>query len=53
MEVVPVLSEAIARAVDLAEEEGDSSVSGLGVLITGSVATVGDAMRLLRTERRI
>lgn len=48
VEVVPALPDAIARAVDLAEEGGDSSVSGLGVLVTGSVATAGDAVRLLR-----
>jgi dihydrofolate synthase/folylpolyglutamate synthase len=48
VEVVPSLPEAIARAVDLAEEAGDSSISGLGVLVTGSVATAGDAVRLLR-----
>jgi len=48
VEVVPSLPDAIARAVDLAEGEGDSSVSGLGVLVTGSVATAGDAIRLLK-----
>ncbi len=48
VEVVPSLPDAIARAVDLAEEVGDSSISGLGVLVTGSVATAGDAVRLLR-----
>lgn len=48
VEVVPSLPDAIARAVDLAEEAGDSSISGLGVLVTGSVATAGDAVRLLR-----
>lgn len=50
VEVVPALPEAIARAVDVAEEAGDSSTSGLGVLVTGSVTTAGDAVRLLRRQ---
>jgi dihydrofolate synthase/folylpolyglutamate synthase len=52
VEVVPNFSNAIARAVDIAEEGGDSSISGLGVLVTGSVATAGDALKLLKRPRR-
>ena len=52
VEVVPNFSNAIARAVDIAEEGGDSSLSGLGVLVTGSVATAGDALKLLKRPRR-
>ncbi|WP_017584709.1 bifunctional folylpolyglutamate synthase/dihydrofolate synthase [Nocardiopsis ganjiahuensis] len=40
------LDEAIDRAVGLAEAGGESS--GVGVLVTGSVVTSGDAVHLLR-----
>ncbi len=40
------LDDAIERAVGLAEAAGESS--GVGVLVTGSVVTSGDAVRLLR-----
>ncbi|TDD64810.1 bifunctional folylpolyglutamate synthase/dihydrofolate synthase [Actinomadura rubrisoli] len=43
---VPRLDDAIDRAIGLAEETGE--YQGAGVLITGSVATVGDARTLLR-----
>jgi dihydrofolate synthase/folylpolyglutamate synthase len=46
VEVAPRLDDAIDAAVTTAEE--DSPVgSGVGVLVTGSVVTVGDARRLL------
>lgn len=51
VEVQPTLPEAIEAAVTLAEDEGD--LGGAGVLITGSVVTVGEARMLLvgRDER--
>jgi len=46
--VEPKLNEAIAQAVDLAEEADPTGMgTGAGVLITGSVVTVGDAKLLL------
>ncbi|MGI5164244.1 bifunctional folylpolyglutamate synthase/dihydrofolate synthase [Spirillospora sp. CA-253888] len=42
------LDDAIDRAIGLAEETGE--YQGAGVLITGSVVTVGDARTLLRVE---
>lgn len=42
------LPDAIEAAVALAEEDVDAGISGVGVLITGSVVTVADARRLLR-----
>jgi dihydrofolate synthase/folylpolyglutamate synthase len=42
------LADAIEAAVNLAEEDVDGGMSGVGVLITGSVVTVADARRLLR-----
>ncbi|MEV6970312.1 folylpolyglutamate synthase/dihydrofolate synthase family protein [Hamadaea sp. NPDC051192] len=46
--VVPDLPDAISEAVVLAEEDQDGPLSGVGVLITGSVVTVADARRLLK-----
>ncbi|KAB2339224.1 bifunctional folylpolyglutamate synthase/dihydrofolate synthase [Actinomadura rudentiformis] len=46
--VSPRLDDAIDRAIGLAEETGE--YQGAGVLITGSVVTVGDARTLLRVE---
>ncbi len=46
VEVVPRLDDALEAGVRLAEEEGD--LGGAGVLVTGSVITVGEARRLLR-----
>jgi len=46
VEVASRLDDAIEAAVRLAEEDGD--LGGAGVLVTGSVVTVGDARRLLR-----
>ncbi|WSL80640.1 bifunctional folylpolyglutamate synthase/dihydrofolate synthase [Kitasatospora sp. NBC_01266] len=45
VQIEPRLDDAIEAAVTLAEEEGD--LSGAGVLITGSVITVGEARLLL------
>lgn len=45
VQVEPRLDDAIEAAVTLAEAEGD--LAGAGVLITGSVITVGEARLLL------
>lgn len=45
--VAPALPEAIELAVALAEQDFDSALGGVGVLITGSVVTVTDARVLL------
>ncbi len=42
------LPDAIATAVALAESDADTALSGVGVLITGSIVTVADARKLLR-----
>ncbi|GIH19943.1 bifunctional folylpolyglutamate synthase/dihydrofolate synthase [Rugosimonospora africana] len=42
------LPDAIEAAVNLAEENIDAGISGVGVLITGSIFTVADARKLLR-----
>jgi dihydrofolate synthase/folylpolyglutamate synthase len=41
------LDDAVETAVRLAEDTGDDVLSGTGVLITGSVVTVGEARTLL------
>jgi len=46
--IVPELPDAISEAVVLAEEDQDGPLSGVGVLITGSVVTVADARKLLK-----
>jgi dihydrofolate synthase/folylpolyglutamate synthase len=46
--VEPELPDAIATAVGLAEEDVDAGISGVGVLVTGSVVTVADARKLFR-----
>jgi dihydrofolate synthase / folylpolyglutamate synthase len=46
VEVVPRMDDALDNAVTLADEEGD--LGGAGVLVTGSIVTVGDARTLLR-----
>jgi dihydrofolate synthase/folylpolyglutamate synthase len=45
--VEPRLDDAIEAAVRLAEDAGDEVVVGAGVLVTGSVVTVGEARTLL------
>lgn len=46
--VAASLADAVEVAVALAEEDVDTGLGGVGVLITGSVFTVADARRLLR-----
>ncbi|KAB7850077.1 bifunctional tetrahydrofolate synthase/dihydrofolate synthase [Streptomyces mobaraensis] len=46
VQVEPRLDDALEAAITLAEEEGE--YAGAGVLVTGSVFTVGDARLLLR-----
>jgi len=46
--VMGSMPDAIAEAVALAESEVEGEWSGIGVLITGSVVTAGDARRLLK-----
>ncbi len=47
VEVAPRLDDAIEAAIATAEEDPRAVGSGAGVLVTGSVVTVGDARRLL------
>jgi dihydrofolate synthase / folylpolyglutamate synthase len=49
VEVAPRLDDAIEAAVTTAEEE---RVGGSGVLVTGSIVTVGEARTLLAPDRR-
>jgi dihydrofolate synthase/folylpolyglutamate synthase len=49
--VEPRLDDAIEAAVQLAEE-GEEQIGGSGVLVTGSVVTVGEARTLLGAGRR-
>ncbi|WP_067497107.1 folylpolyglutamate synthase/dihydrofolate synthase family protein [Actinoplanes sp. TFC3] len=46
--VTQTMPDAIEEAVVLAEEDTDGELSGVGVLITGSVVTVADARKLLK-----
>ncbi|WP_405430084.1 bifunctional folylpolyglutamate synthase/dihydrofolate synthase [Micromonospora sp. NBC_00617] len=48
VEVAEELPDAIELAVALAEEDVPGELSGVGVLVTGSVVTVADARRLLK-----
>jgi dihydrofolate synthase/folylpolyglutamate synthase len=48
VEVAANMPDAIEVAVALAESDAAAELSGVGVLITGSVATVADARRLLK-----
>jgi dihydrofolate synthase/folylpolyglutamate synthase len=50
VEVTPRLADAIDSAVTLAEEDGD--LAGAGVLVTGSIVTVGEARSLLLRRGR-
>nr|MDT0662338.1 folylpolyglutamate synthase/dihydrofolate synthase family protein [Micromonospora sp. DSM 115978] len=47
VEVAPRMPDAIEAAVALAESDVQGELSGVGVVITGSVVTVADARRLL------
>ncbi len=51
VEVAARLDDALDAAVTTAEEDPRAVGSGAGVLVTGSVVTVGDARRLLRVHR--
>jgi dihydrofolate synthase/folylpolyglutamate synthase len=44
--VAPDLLEAVDAAVTLAEADGETTIGGVGVLVTGSVITVADARRM-------
>jgi dihydrofolate synthase / folylpolyglutamate synthase len=46
--VLPAMPDAIERAVELAESDTEGGMSGVGVLITGSMVTVADARTLLK-----
>jgi len=46
--VAPTMPDAIEEAVRLADEDTDGELSGVGVLITGSIVTVADARKLLK-----
>jgi len=46
--VADTMPDAIEEAVVLAEEDASGELSGVGVLITGSVVTVADARKLLK-----
>ena len=46
VEVAPRLDDALDSAIALAEEDGD--LIGAGILVTGSIVTVGEARTLLR-----
>lgn len=46
--VVPELPDAIGEAVVLAEEDQDGPLTGVGVVVTGSIVTVADARKLLK-----
>jgi dihydrofolate synthase/folylpolyglutamate synthase len=48
--VEPRLDDAVEEAVRLAEETDDGSPAGAGVLVTGSVVTVGEARALFGKE---
>jgi dihydrofolate synthase/folylpolyglutamate synthase len=50
--VYPRLDDAVEAAIELAEEDGDAAelMSGVGVVITGSVVTAGEARALFGKE---
>jgi dihydrofolate synthase/folylpolyglutamate synthase len=50
VDVEPRLDDALDAAVRIAEEEGP--IGGSGVIVTGSLVTVGEARRLLGRQRR-
>ena len=50
--VEPRLADAIDLAAGLAEAQSGSSIGAGGVLITGSVVTVGEARTMLRRRSR-
>ncbi|OLF16611.1 bifunctional tetrahydrofolate synthase/dihydrofolate synthase [Actinophytocola xanthii] len=48
--VAPRLDDALELAVELAEAEADAQLSGVGVVVTGSVVTAGEARALFGKE---
>jgi dihydrofolate synthase/folylpolyglutamate synthase len=50
--VQPRLADAIDEAAALAEEQSSSSIGAGGVLVTGSVVTVGEARTMLKRRTR-
>jgi len=50
VEVQPRLDDAVDRALALAEEDAGEPLSGVGVVVTGSVVTAGEARALLGRE---
>jgi dihydrofolate synthase/folylpolyglutamate synthase len=46
--VTQTMPDAIEEAVVLAEEDTDGELSGVAVLVTGSIVTVADARKLLK-----
>ena len=48
VQIAPDMPDAIEAAVVTAESDTQGELSGVGVLITGSVATVADARKLLK-----
>lgn len=50
VEVAPRLDEALDAGIRLAEEDAET-LAGVGVLVTGSLVTVGEARTLLRRRR--
>ena len=48
VKVAPNLLQAIDTAVELAEQDPQAALGGVGVVITGSVVTVADARRMFR-----
>jgi dihydrofolate synthase/folylpolyglutamate synthase len=50
VEVQPRLDDAVDRALALAEEDAGEPLSGVGVIVTGSVVTAGEARALLGKE---
>jgi dihydrofolate synthase/folylpolyglutamate synthase len=48
--VVPRLDDALATGLQLAEQDADDSLSGVGVVVTGSVVTAGEARALFGKE---
>jgi dihydrofolate synthase/folylpolyglutamate synthase len=48
VEAAPTMPDAIEAAVALAESDVQAELSGVGVLVTGSVVTVADARRLFK-----
>jgi dihydrofolate synthase / folylpolyglutamate synthase len=48
--VYPRLDDAVEAAIALAEEDAEEPLSGVGVVVTGSVVTAGEARALFGKE---